>query len=227
MKLKLRPITQKQLREGVEVLELSADALRLVRLVPFRFDPRLSDEGASDPVAAAIYLEALLPLPPRMLETLSRSVPSIDIVSDAAIDELSAEGTVLDPTGHRDAFFDPGSNKIVIQAPENIGTDRAGGILLHEIGHFLADARSPSEDEAFYQAWSEGERASEHPACEDPDENYAEAFRVFYSGEPLPPMLAAAMRAFDARAHAQRLADFVHGTEIETPSARKNARRTR
>jgi hypothetical protein len=213
--MKLKRVTQKQLREGVEALELNADALRLAKLVPFRFDPRLTDDGTSDPVVAAIYLQALLPLPPRMLETISQSVPSIDIVGDEAIDEMSAEGTVVDPTGHRDAFFSPSDNRIVIQPPENIGLERASGILLHEVGHLLSAARSASEDEAFYEAWSEGERASDHPSCDDVDENYAEAFRAFYSGEPLPPMLDAAMRLFDARARSQRLLAFLKGTELE------------
>ncbi len=213
--MRLKRVTQKQLRDGIEALALSHETLRLSKLVPLRFDPRLSDDGISDPAVAALYLHALLPLPPRMLETLSLSVPSIDIVSDDVIDELSAEGTVVVPTGHRDAFFSPSDRRIVIQPPENIGIERAAGILLHEVGHFLSDARSASEEEAFYEAWSQGDRASEHPACEEePEENYAEAFRVFYSGEPLPPLLAEAMRSFDARARSQRLLAFVKGTEL-------------
>lgn len=215
----LRKVSKKAMLEGLSVFGMGDSFDRVSGVVTFRFETGLERDGVSSPLVAALYLRAFAALPTTLLKIIGGSIPSIDIVSDEDIDELSAEGRVVQPEGHRDAFFDSGSQRIVIQPPETIGEEDAPEILLHELGHFFSDARSGSESEAFYEAWDAGERASAHPSCEeDQDENWAEAFRVFYGAEgpsALPKGLRDAMEAFDLRARTQKPRDFASGMELE------------
>lgn len=214
----LRRVSKKAIVEGIEVFELDPSLADLATIVPFRFESRMEKEGFSSPPVAALCLPAFASLPTSLVTVIRGSIPSIDIVSHEDIDEMRAEGVVVVPEGHADAFFDPSSQRISIQPPESIGMDSMAEILLHEFGHFFSDARSNSESEAFFDAWDAGERASDHPSCQDDqDENWAEAFRVYYGSDgpdALPPSLRAAMDAFDERARAQTARRFARGEEM-------------
>jgi hypothetical protein len=172
-----------------------------VRRIPIRFDQELSVIGVSSPEAVELFLPAYDSLPKRVLQSLPRMVKSIEVVTSDRIDELFHEGIVLDVPGHRNAFWDSGRRIVYVLSPEELSID-APGALLHEFGHVFWDSLSPAESEMVYEATAAGERSSDHPSTDDEEENFAEAFRVFYSGfaVELPDSLSEIMRSFDGRA---------------------------
>ena len=197
----MQKVRVKDLEDGIKIFNLPRRLRDVMRTVPFKIDSDLMESGTSSPEGAALFLPAFGPLPKAMIDFLFFSLKEIDIVGTDKIDDMANEGRVGPSITSHNAFVDEDRNAIVTASPEELSIS-AHGTLLHEFGHIFYRGLSSDEEGLLEQAQEDGERASRNPQTEDVEENFCEAFRVFYEGERdrLPLTLLEVMLHLDERA---------------------------